>query len=68
VIDSEAPTFPMGRRKCDTPYSLLDSALTAMTAVDPDPTVIVIPGDFVGHYIRREVGPEGIPQTFAKVL
>ena len=36
----------MGR---DTNFALLDSALAEMRRVDPDPPVVVIGGDFLGH-------------------
>lgn len=38
----------------DTNTSLLDSALAEMKQVDPDPPVVIIPGDFLGHGVRHD--------------
>lgn len=51
--------MPMGRRGCDCPLSLIDSALKQMTKVDPDPDFILITGDFIGHRVREKIQDDG---------
>jgi predicted phosphodiesterase len=41
----------MGRWRCDTPMSLLESALAEMRKIDAAPDHIIIPGDFTGHFV-----------------
>jgi hypothetical protein len=43
----------------DTNFALLESALAAMRSTLPDPPVVVIGGDFMGHYF---------PEQFAKLV
>jgi hypothetical protein len=43
----------------DTNFALFESALAAMRATIPDPPVIIIPGDFMGHKF---------PEQFAKYV
>jgi hypothetical protein len=43
----------------DTKFALFESALAAMKATIPNPRVVIIPGDFMGH---------NFPQQFAKYV
>jgi hypothetical protein len=43
----------IARSGADTNAALLESALAEMKRVDPDPPVVIIPGDFVGHHLQR---------------
>jgi len=42
---------PYGRHGCDSPYSLFKSTLEKMKAQNPNPDLIVVPGDMVTHII-----------------
>jgi hypothetical protein len=42
---------PYGRHGCDSPYSLLKSTLEEMKTRNPNPDLIVVPGDIVTHII-----------------
>lgn len=55
--DPAAQTKTPARYGKDTNRPLLDSALRAMQAADPDPPVVLIAGDFLPHHFDWRRGP-----------
>lgn len=45
-----------GRIGCDSPHSLFLSGLNEMKKVNPNPDVIIVPGDMVAHVIPKNNG------------
>jgi len=45
---------PYGRHGCDSPYSLFKSTLKKMVEVNPNPNLIIVPGDLVTHMVSSE--------------
>eukprot|EP01095_Lingulamoeba_sp_RSL-Kostka_P012291 TRINITY_DN483_c3_g1_i1.p1 TRINITY_DN483_c3_g1~~TRINITY_DN483_c3_g1_i1.p1 ORF type:complete len:447 (-),score=88.84 TRINITY_DN483_c3_g1_i1:675-2015(-) len=41
--------YPFGKYNCDTPFILLNNTLQQMKDINPNPTMIVLNGDYVGH-------------------
>lgn len=46
--------YPFGKFGCDTPPALLNATLHAMVEVQPDPSFIVVGGDWSGHGMPNE--------------
>ena len=57
---NEDPTYEdnianFGRFGCDLPYAMVERAFQKMAADNPDLSVILVPGDYVGHGISNNL-------------
>lgn len=49
----------LGRYKCDSSQSLIESALSKMTEINPDPEFIIMTGDLIAHFTMNLLKEDG---------
>ena len=66
-LDSRQEKKIMGQPGCDLSTDMLESALLKAKEINPDPDLLVLPGDFLPHDVAR-YGVDEVQRTFQTVV